>query len=162
MSALAGQVLIDAGDIAGMDEGLPVRRAMELWCSRRGPVFYNTWQSVYFTLRRDYSLDDDEAAAGETGSDRQRRLKAWFEKIQADLYGPDFRAAAVTNDPLVPRVKAVAPVAPNPIVRGELRMPDAEGAEDAVMPRVGSPADLRFDSSRSDSVISSGGNSPGR
>ena len=70
MTALAGQVLIEAGDIEGMDERWPIRRAMELWCSRRGPVLYNTWQSVYFTLQRDCSLEDDEAVSGETGADR--------------------------------------------------------------------------------------------
>ena len=56
--ASSDKVVVNAEHIA--EHGGSLKRAMELWSSRNGPVNYNTWQSLYFALLRDHGLTDEE------------------------------------------------------------------------------------------------------
>ena len=48
--AMSGQVAINPEDLRDGDGTM--RRALELWSARKGPVVYNQWQSVYFAIIR--------------------------------------------------------------------------------------------------------------
>ena len=65
--ALSGRIVINPEDLR--DGNGTLRRALELWNSRRGPVQYNSWQSVYFSLIREHGYADESAIQGETPSD---------------------------------------------------------------------------------------------
>ena len=75
-----------------------VRQALMLWSSRNGPVRYNTWQSLYFALLRDFAMTDEESPEGETSSDRQRRLRGLYHSIQEEVWGPDHLASGILAD----------------------------------------------------------------
>ena len=72
-----------------------LRRALELWSCRNGPVQYNQWQSVFFALVREYGVRDEEAFSGETQPEKQQRIREMFNEIQESLHGPDHLAAAL-------------------------------------------------------------------
>ena len=71
--------------------------ALSLWSSRNGPVQYNHWQSVYFSLIRDYGYADEEAGAGEDPVLRQARIRRLYREIQESIHGPDYRAEALLS-----------------------------------------------------------------
>ena len=58
-----------AEDVSGSDGTL--RTTLRKWAGRQGPVTYNKWQSVFWTLRREYGLDEHDLE-GATQSQVQR------------------------------------------------------------------------------------------
>ena len=78
--AQSGRVNINPEDLRGGNGTM--RRALELWSCRHGPVQYNQWQSVYFALIREHGYVDEEAAVGELPSTRQGRIRGMFHEIQ--------------------------------------------------------------------------------
>ena len=88
--AFSGMADIDQLSIQGSDG--TVRGALNVWSSRNGPPAYNQWQSAYFYLTRSivqFGLTDPEAMPGESLSDRQTRLRAWYDEDMTEMYGPD-------------------------------------------------------------------------
>ncbi len=59
--ASSGRVNINPEDLRDGDGTL--RRGLELWSCRNGPVRNNQWQSVFFALIREHGLTDEEASA---------------------------------------------------------------------------------------------------
>ena len=78
--ALGGAAVIEDEDIKEGDGTL--RRAMELWNARKGPVTYNVWQSAFFAMRRNERIVDTDAVPGEAPSDRQKRMRTMFIEVQ--------------------------------------------------------------------------------
>ena len=72
-----------------------MRRALELWSCRNGPVRYNQWQSVYFALLRDQHATDEGAPLNENMAERQRRIRALYLEIQEAVHGPDHLAQSL-------------------------------------------------------------------
>ena len=91
--ASSDKVVVNAEHIA--EHGGSLKRAMELWSSRNGPVNYNTWQSLYFALLRDHGLIDEDVVAGESQSDMQKRIRARYHEIQSEVHGPDHLAQSI-------------------------------------------------------------------
>ena len=91
--ALSGPVVIQPDDLVNGDGTL--RRALELWSCRHGPVQYNQWQSAFFALLRSPNVVDDEAPADESSSARQKRIREWHDQIQEANHGPDHLAQAL-------------------------------------------------------------------
>ena len=91
--ALSERVTINPDHIKDGDG--TVRRALELWSCRYGPVGYNLWQSAYFALIRDHAINDVEAAPGESQQVKHQRIRAMFNEIQEAIHGPDYLAQAV-------------------------------------------------------------------
>ena len=57
-SASSGQkVVINPDDLHGTDG--TVLTGLRLWSSRNGPVTFQTWQSVYFGLKREFDANDE-------------------------------------------------------------------------------------------------------
>ena len=63
--------IVDPDDLR--DGNGTLRRALELWSCRNGPVQYNTWQSVFFAMIREHGIIDTEAVPDESKSERQLR-----------------------------------------------------------------------------------------
>ena len=78
-----------AEDVSGSDGTL--RTTLRKWAGRQGPVTYNKWQSVFWTLRRDYGLDEHDLE-GATQSQVQSRMKSLYQDIMVECHGEDFRA----------------------------------------------------------------------
>ena len=93
--ASSDKVVVNVEHIA--EHGGSLKRAMELWSSRNGPVNYNTWQSLYFALLRDHGLTDEEAASGESQSDMQKRIRTMYHEIQSEIHGPDHLAQSILS-----------------------------------------------------------------
>ena len=93
--ALSGRVIINPEDLRDGDGTL--RRALELWSCRNGPVQYNKWQSVYFALIRDYGYADEETSMGEDPVLLQTRIRRMYREIQESIHGPDYRAEALLS-----------------------------------------------------------------
>ena len=72
-----------------------LRRALELWSCRNGPVQYNQWQSVFFALIMEHGMEDEEALPGESQSGRQKRIRGMHQEIQEALHGPDHLAVVL-------------------------------------------------------------------
>ena len=77
-----------------------VRNALELWSSRNGPIGYNPWVSLYWSLLRDHGLTDQggnyEAVRKEMDrQDRARRIQQYYTEIHEEVHGPDFKAQAI-------------------------------------------------------------------
>ena len=90
---VSGPVVISPEDLVNGSGTL--RRAMELWSCRHGPVRYNQWQSAFFAMMRMPGVEDDEAAPGESLSERQKRMVEMHEEVQSGNFGPDHRAMAL-------------------------------------------------------------------
>eukprot|EP00973_Karenia_brevis_P001838 251006-Karenia_brevis.AAC.1 len=58
-----------------------LKRALELWASRKGPVKYNQWQSAYFALIR-LGYVDPEKEQGEGRIQTQMRIQRLYIEIQ--------------------------------------------------------------------------------
>ena len=91
--ASSDKVVVNAEHIA--EHGGSLKRAMELWSRRNGPVNDNTWQSLYFALLRDHGLIDEDVVAGEGQSDMQKRIRARYHEIQSEVHGPDHLAQSI-------------------------------------------------------------------
>ena len=57
--AMSGRVVIRQEDIVGGDG--TVETALSLWIGQRSPCTFNQFQSAYFTLLRDFGLEDEHA-----------------------------------------------------------------------------------------------------
>ena len=90
---VGGPVVISPDDLRNGDGTL--RRAMELWSARHGPVQYNHWQSAFFAMLRVPEVEDMEAASGESLSEKPKRMQEMHAEIQLLNFGPDHRAMAV-------------------------------------------------------------------
>ena len=101
-------VVIDPDHLAGGDGTLRV--ALWLWSSRNPPITYNIFQSLYFKLVREpeYSYVDDESLDGETMAQKQSRMKAMYQQIQAEVHGPEFLLLAIPAAAASSRERAVA------------------------------------------------------
>ena len=62
--------------------------ALEIWLGNHGPVTYNPFQSVFYSLRRRDDLLD--MVGEESQAERQARMSQWYRDIQTALFGPDF------------------------------------------------------------------------
>ena len=91
--ALTGRAHINPEDLR--DGNGTLRRALELWICRHGPIQYNQWQSLYFSLIREHNYKDEDAFPLESASARQQRIRAMFSEIQEAIHGPDHLAAAL-------------------------------------------------------------------
>lgn len=69
-----------------------LRRALERWSCRTGPVKYNQWQSVFSTLVREYEMKDEEAPAEEARAERQKRIRDMYHGIQGRIHRLDHLA----------------------------------------------------------------------
>ena len=85
--ASSGRVNVNPEDLRGGDGTM--RRALELWSCRHGPVRYNQWQSVFFALIREHGVKDEGAVKKEPPSDKQARIRALYSEIQEATHGPD-------------------------------------------------------------------------
>ena len=86
--ATSERVEIDPDHLEGGDGSVAV--ALQLWSSRNGPVKYNKWQSLYFTLiRRGYEDRTapfwPETAVGETQQEKQKRIREMYVAVQMAL-----------------------------------------------------------------------------
>ena len=89
----AGQkAVIEESDLEGNDGTLEM--ALVAWTERHGPVIYNKWQSAYFSLIRDWKFVDEKAPEGEDTAARQRRMLAYYDQMQTDMFGLDHRVQA--------------------------------------------------------------------
>ena len=104
--AVSGPVVISPDDLANGNGTL--RRAMELWSCRHGPVRYDQWQSAFFAMMRMPGVEDEEAAPGESLSERQKRMAEMHDELQLGNFGPDHRASM-----LVAAAEDVADERPN-------------------------------------------------
>ena len=68
--ALTGRVHVNPEDLR--DGNGTLRRALELWICRHGPIQYNQWQSLYFALLRN-GRTDEEAPEGPANPNRGTR-----------------------------------------------------------------------------------------
>ena len=84
--ASSGKVAVNPEHLEGNDG--TVYHGLQLWSCWNGPVQYNAWQSVYFSLIRDFKLKD-EAPMGETQAEKQARIRAMYNEIQGENYGSD-------------------------------------------------------------------------
>ena len=91
--ALSERAAVNPEDLRGTDG--TVRRALELWSCRNGPVPYNAWQSVFFELIRDHDAQDEGKEPGETQAAKQKRIRKLYNEIQEELHGPDHLAEAL-------------------------------------------------------------------
>jgi len=96
MASVVERVVVNPDHLIGHDG--TVKTALEMWSSRAGPVKYNPWQSVYWSLIRDFGLEDVERVPGESQKDVAARIRRYFEEIQTELHGPDFLAAAIVAE----------------------------------------------------------------
>ena len=92
--ASSGRVVINPEDLR--DGNGTLRRALELWSCRNGPVRYNEWQSVFFQLAKRADLSDEDAPEDESLSVKQRRVRELFNEIQEACHGPDHMAVALS------------------------------------------------------------------
>ena len=60
---------------------------LQSWSSRVGPVYYTQWQQVFYALRREGSLER-EGPEDESRSALATRMKAWYNEIHQEIYGP--------------------------------------------------------------------------
>ena len=58
-------------------------------------------------MRRDH-FAEDETMQGWTQAQHAAQIKSTYESIQAEIYGPDFRAEALKLEPIVPPENVVA------------------------------------------------------
>ena len=91
--ASSGRVVVNPEDLRGGDG--TIRRALELWSCRNGPIRYNEWQSLFFGLIREHGFEDDEAPSGESKAARGLRIRVMYNEIQEEFHGPDHLAASV-------------------------------------------------------------------
>ena len=84
--ALSERVAVNPDHLRGNDG--TVRNAMMVWSARNGPVLYNPWQSLFFALKRDFQLRDEESTPGESQQELARRIRRYYNEIQQELHGP--------------------------------------------------------------------------
>ena len=88
--AVSGKAVIALDDIKDSDG--TVKGALELWSTKQGPVTYNKWQSAYFQIVKLEGLTDAGAQEGETGAEKQARIRQLYDDVQTELYGEDHAA----------------------------------------------------------------------
>ena len=93
--ASSGRVTVTAEDIAGSDDTL--KGALSVWILKHGVVDYNKFQSVYFSLKRDHHYEDPDEVQGENQSDRQRRMMALYQQVNAEAWGSDWACLLYTS-----------------------------------------------------------------
>ena len=95
-----------------------------MWTSRFGPASHNEWVSVYWTLIRNYQLEDSEALADESQSARNKRIHVLYTEIQEEVHGPDWRAEVVQARQV--RARAALLDAPSGTLQRTVRATDGE------------------------------------
>jgi len=92
-SANRGKVVINPEHVRDSDG--TVRNVLTLWsCRADCAVQYNAFQAAYFALIRELGFSDEGAVEEENAAARQTRIRAMYQEIQTELWGPDFRAQA--------------------------------------------------------------------
>ena len=89
--ASSGRVTVTAEDIAG--SGDTMQGALSMWIVKYGPIDYNKFQSVYFSLKREHHFVDPDVEEGDTQQTRQQRMMALYRQLHAEVWGPDWAAA---------------------------------------------------------------------
>ena len=75
-----------------------ISSAMKMWAAREGPATYNTWQQLFFKLRRHGTYNDDYEGLG-SQAELQTRLKSAHKHVMSELYGDDYLAQAAKKMP---------------------------------------------------------------
>ena len=93
--ASSERVVFSSGEHPDGDGTL--RTALEQWSVQNGPVMYNAWQSVFFQLRRNKDLVDEDEVPREVLSGKQVRILRLYNEIQGVVHGANHRAQAASR-----------------------------------------------------------------
>ena len=89
----AGRAEVIEGDYVRGDGTLC--GTLAAWSRRVGPVVFQTWQSAFWTIRRNPEIIDEEAEEEESRQSLGQRMKRYYREIQSHVHGLEHQVNAL-------------------------------------------------------------------